>query len=316
MRSLRFLIAICAAGVTLGLCSCGNRQKTGKSQALTIIHAGSLSVPMRNLTDAFIIDNPGVEVRLEAAGSIQCIRKITELNQPCDVLAVADYSLIDDLMFPEYADWNIRFATNELCLAYTEKSRGSREITSSNWFTFLLKPDISFGRSDPDSDPCGYRTLMALQLSEKYYPGGIEYEAIAAKDQQYIRSKETDLNALLESRAIDYIFTYRSVAVQHNFEYLRFPDSVNLSDPDLDDWYSSVTVEIPGSEPGKRVVKQGASMYYGITIPKQSENPSLAKRFLQFVLNPDKGGKIIREAGQNVIPPAYTEKSIGIDGLF
>jgi molybdate/tungstate transport system substrate-binding protein len=271
---------------------------------------------MRNLKDAFILENPGVEVRMEAAGSIQCIRKITDLHQPCDVLAVADFSLIDDLMFPEYADWNIRFATNELCLAYTEKSRGSQEINASNWFTFLLKPDISFGRSDPDSDPCGYRTLMALQLSEKYYAGGIEWEEIATKDQQYIRSKETDLNALLESRAIDYIFTYRSVAVQHNFLHIRFPDSINLSDPGLDNWYSTVSVEIPGSEPGKRIVKNGASMYYGITIPKHSENPALAKRFIQFILDPAKGGKIIRAAGQNVIPPAFTEKSIGTDGLF
>ena len=316
MKVLRFLLLVWVAGVVAGLPSCRSRQKAGNSQILNIIHAGSLAVPMKNLADAFRLENPGIEIRMEPAGSIQCIRKITELGQTCDVLAVADFSLIDDLMFPEYADWNIRFATNELCLAYTEKSRGNRQIDDSNWFTFLLNPDISYGRSDPDSDPCGYRTLMALQLADKCYPGGIGWKRILAKDQQYIRSKETDLNALLESRSIDYIFTYRSVAVQHNFLYIRFSDSVNLSDPDLDDWYSSVSVDIPGSEPGRRVVKYGASMYYGITLPKRSQNPALAKRFIQFVLDPGKGGKIIRAAGQNVIPPAYTEKSIGINGLF
>lgn len=310
------MLLVWVAGVIAGLSSCRNQQKRDNVQILNVLHAGSLAIPMKNLADAFCLENPGIEIRMEAAGSIQCIRKITELGQPCDVLAVADFSLIDDLMFPGYADWNIRFATNELCLAYTQKSRGNGQINDRNWFTFLLNPYISYGRSDPDSDPCGYRTLMALQLAEKCYPGGIGWQRIVKKDQQYIRSKETDLNALLESRNIDFIFTYRSVAVQHNFLYIRFPDSINLSDPRLDDWYSTVSVEIPGSEPGKRIVKNGASMYYGITIPKRSENHSLAKRFIRFLLDPEKGGKIIRAAGQNVIPPAFTEKSIGVDGLF
>ncbi|MFO7617338.1 MAG: substrate-binding domain-containing protein [Bacteroidales bacterium] len=72
--------------------------RAGGNETLVVYHAGSLSVPMKNLADAFRLENPGVVFKMEAAGSIHCIRKITELNQPCDVLAVADFSLVDELM--------------------------------------------------------------------------------------------------------------------------------------------------------------------------------------------------------------------------
>ncbi|MCK7537787.1 MAG: hypothetical protein MZV63_45960 [Marinilabiliales bacterium] len=43
-------------------------------------------------------------------------------------MASADYFVINQLLIPEYADWSIRFATNEIVIAYTEKSAYSGEI--------------------------------------------------------------------------------------------------------------------------------------------------------------------------------------------
>lgn len=47
---------------------------------------------------------------MEAAGSRDCARKIRDLKRPCDVLASADYLVIEQLLVPDYADWNICFA--------------------------------------------------------------------------------------------------------------------------------------------------------------------------------------------------------------
>ncbi|MCK7522654.1 MAG: hypothetical protein MZV64_35710 [Ignavibacteriales bacterium] len=44
-----------------------------------------------------------VKVLLEAAGSLVCARKVTELKKPCDIVASADYFVIDKLLIPEYA---------------------------------------------------------------------------------------------------------------------------------------------------------------------------------------------------------------------
>jgi molybdate/tungstate transport system substrate-binding protein len=306
------LILVLAGGRLAGVL----KGKAGERETLVVYHAGSLSVPMKNLAEGFRKENPGVIFKMEAAGSIHCIRKITELNQSCDVLAVADYSLVDELMIPEHATWNLLFATNELCLAYTRHSRGQDTINQANWYKILIDNSIAYGRSDPDADPCGYRTMMALQLADTLYTGGIQAGAILAKDNRYIRSKETDLNALLESRAVDYIFTYRSVAVQHGFLYLPLPDSIHLGNPELAGWYANASVLIPGSSPGERLEKRGAPMSYGITIPNNSTNPNLALRFIRFVVDPERGGRIIEESGQNLIRPVFSSNGEDFEGIY
>ena len=67
-------------------------------------------MPVKKISEAFEKANPGVRVLSEAAGSLQCARKITELDKPCDIMLSADYSVIDNLLIPAYASWNIRFA--------------------------------------------------------------------------------------------------------------------------------------------------------------------------------------------------------------
>ena len=48
---------------------------------------------------AFEAQHPDVDVQVEGHGSIQAIRQVTDLHRPIDVVAVADESLIPDLMF-------------------------------------------------------------------------------------------------------------------------------------------------------------------------------------------------------------------------
>ncbi|MDO9339210.1 MAG: substrate-binding domain-containing protein, partial [Bacteroidales bacterium] len=145
------------------LTGCGNSHP-GKSKEIMVFHAGSLSVPFKQLKNEYEKMNPGVKILLEPAGSLVCARKITELKKPCDIIASADYFVINELLIPGYTNWSIRFATNEIVIAYHEKSRYSSEINADNWVDILLKNDVIYSRSDPDSDPCGYRTVFTLML--------------------------------------------------------------------------------------------------------------------------------------------------------
>ncbi len=285
----------------------GCNLKTQENNRLIIFHAGSLSVPFKQMKDEFIKANPEVEILLEAAGSVKCARKITDLDKDCDIMASADYSIIDEMLIPDYTRWNIQFASNEMAIVYHQQSNYASLINSNNWHEILLKDDVIFGRSDPNSDPCGYRAILTTQLAEDYYNYPMLAEKIKSKNQEYIRPKEVDLLALLESNTIDYIFLYRSVAEQHGLNYVILPDSINLKNPDLQSHYQSASTEIIGKEPGTKITKKGQAMVYGITIMDNAPNKELATRFLQFVLSEQGGVKIMEENGQPSMIPSYSK---------
>lgn len=273
------------------------------SGELIIFHAGSLAVPLKEVVAAFNKQYPSVKVLLESAGSVASARKITDLHRPCDILASSDYAVIDNMLIPAFADWNLKFVTNELSVVYNEKSRYTATINDKNWFEILTKNDVAFGRSDPNSDPCGYRTVMTLKLAETHYRKPGLANRLMDKDQQYIRPKEVDLLALLESGSLDYIFLYRSVAIQHHLKYVALPDEINLKNPDYDKQYASATTEINGKEPGKKETVRGEAMIYGVTMLRDAPNKAAALAFLQFLLTREKGMKIMERNGQpSVIP--------------
>ncbi|MBN2173211.1 MAG: tungstate ABC transporter substrate-binding protein WtpA [Bacteroidales bacterium] len=273
---------------------------TKSNNTLTIFHAGSLSKPFNEMKDAFEKKHPDAQILLEAAGSRECARKITELGKKCDIMASSDYTVIEDLLMPEFADWYINFSGNEMCIAFTEKSRLKNQIQANNWPDILLNDSVSYGRSNPDLDPCGYRTIMIFDLAEQFYHKPGLQEQLLKKNQKYIRPKEVDLLSLLESHAIDYIFIYRSVAVQHELNFLVLPDSLNLGNPSLEDFYQTSRVKISGKNPDDKIEKKGEAMVYAFTIPKNAPNKDMAAEFARFILQPNEGQKIMKDNGQAV----------------
>jgi molybdate/tungstate transport system substrate-binding protein len=299
----RFLNRVMLLILVLGFSACAGNKKDEKK--VIIFHAGSLSMPFREIAAEYMKLNPGVKIQMEAAGSVECARKITELKKPCDIMASADYYIIDEMLIPEYASWNISFAANSMVIAYTSKSRLSGNFSRENWIDILLDGNIIYGRSDPNSDPCGYRTLLTLQLAEKYYNRPGLAGQLSDKDRNMIRPKEVDLLALLESNAIDYIFIYKSVALQHNLNYLELPPEINLSDPGFEDRYNQVSVEITGNSPGDFITVRGSKMIYGITLLDNAPNREEAIDFLVFLLG-EPGLSIMKQMGQGMDSLPFT----------
>ena len=171
----------------------------------------------------------------------------------------------------------------------------------------MLQKDITFGRSDPNADPCGYRAVLTIKLAEKFYNSDGLADKMLAKDQKYIRPKEVDLLALLETGELDYMFIYRSVAEQHKLKYILLPDEINLKKTKFRDLYKSASVEITGSKPGTFITKFGEPIVYGVTIPKNAPNRELAMEFMAFLLDADKGGAILEKNGQSLLVPSPTD---------
>ncbi len=300
---MRKFIIICIALYIIG---CGSTKND--SNQITIFHAGSLSAPFKALADSFIKTHPQATILLEAAGSVECSRKITELNRKCDLIASADYKVIDKLLIPQYAEWNVLFAGNEMVIAFTLKSKSASIIDSTNWFKIVLEPSVYFGRSDPDSDPCGYRTLQIFQLTEKYYQLNGFYSSVIKKDKRFIRPKEVDLLALLQSGAIDYLFIYKSVALQHHLKFVELPKKINLGYIEHAEFYSQARVNIKGSKPNSTVEMNGEPMVYGFSIPNNVQNRELAEEFAKFILG-SKGTEILNSLGMPTLQPQYSPAS-------
>ena len=286
-----FLVFICFG--------CGRRDGDGVQSELVIFHAGSLSVPFAKLTEIFEDRYPDVKVLAEAAGSRHCARKVSELGRRCDVLASADYKVIENLLMDKYADFNICFATNEMAIAFTAQSRLEDKFQVDNWWEILLDDNVALGRSDPDSDPCGYRALMVFQLAEKHYGVAGLAAKLTAKDR-FIRPKETDLLALLESGEIDYVMIYRSVALQHGLEILELPAEINLSSEKFAEFYSQAKVKISGKKPGETITRTGEAMVYSVTIPKTARNRKAAEAWVELLLS-DEGVAVMEKCGQKSI---------------
>jgi molybdate/tungstate transport system substrate-binding protein len=276
----------------------------GPQGKLTMFHAGSLSVPFKAMEKTFEAKYPKVDLQREAAGSQACARKVSDLKKPCDIMASADYKVIDKLLIPQYADWNIRFATNQLVLCYTGKSRYAGEVNSKNWYEILQRQKVVWGHSDPNLDPCGYRALMVLQLAEKHYKQpGLYEKLLANRPKENIRPKSVELVSLLQTGNMDYAWEYLSVAVQHGLKYILLPDEINLGNYQFDGFYSQAVVKVTGKKPGTFMEMKGGSVTYGITMIKNAPNREAAIAFLKYLLDPQGGLKVLKDQGQPPFVP-------------
>lgn len=288
------LLLFCVAG---SACA----EPSGK---LVIFHAGSLSVPFDDMEKAFEAKYPKVDVQRESGGSTKLARMITELGKPADIMASADYEVIDQMLVPEFAAWNARFATNQIVLCYTPASKYASEVNDKNWAEILQRKDVLWGHADPNLDPCGYRSLMAIQLAEKFSgQAGLYDKVLANRPEKNVRPKSVELISMLESGNMDYAFEYMSVAVQHGLKYVTFDDHINMGNYAMDPFYKTATVKVTGKEPGQFVDLKGSSITYGVTMLKNAPNAEAAEAFLAYLLDENGGLKILKDQGQPPIVP-------------
>jgi len=320
-----------------------------QAETLTIFHAGSLAVPFVELETEFEESHPDVGVVRQSGGSATMISNAIAQEDagesPPDIIASADYKLIPDRMYEGgYADWYIAFARNTMVLCYRDNAPGSDEIVSGNrtWFDVLKNDPVSYGHSDPDQDPCGYRTLLVVQLAQKYCyddaasfnvtpdedadelydalipgsehergrTGGTDSTGRPGGSEEVVSAKSIDLIVALESGDLDYAFEYRSVAVQHELNYIELTDYINLSRTSaelsgVEEFYATASIEIL-KDPGPPEVYEaqyGAAIVYGITIPVNAENEELAAEFIELLLSATGEEIIETENGQPMLDP-------------
>ena len=269
------------------------------SRTILAFNAGSLARPLRTALDSFAAREQ-VEVRQESAGSLETARKLTELGNIPDVIALADEEVFSQLLMPSHVSWYARFAHNRMVLAYTDKSRGASEITGDNWWQVVRRPGVETGRSDPQLDPNGYRTLLVLQLAERHYAQpGLAAQLLQAMPARNVRPKEADLVGMLQAGEFDYIWSYESMARNLGLRFVRLPDAIDLSSPADTATYNAASVRVRGKGTDS-VTFRGRPIVYALSIPTAAPHREIAERFVRYLLSAD-GRRVMRSQGLDAL---------------
>jgi molybdate/tungstate transport system substrate-binding protein len=282
-------IAMClslGAAAALSLTGCQTRQPAHPS--IVVFNAGALALPLRQALDS-LASHDSVEVSQESAGSVETVRKITELGKNPDVVALADTALFSLLLNGRMAGSITVLGSTRLVLAYTDRSRFAAEVDSSNWAEVMTRPGVQVGRSNPALDPAGYRALIAMQLAGKHYPiAGLTQRLERAAPAANMRPKSADLVALLQTGNLDYAWEYESVARRMGLRFVELPREVNLGDPSLAATYAEASIQIPAPhQQGKvidsTIVIHGAPIVFGAGILASGQNRQAAEQFITYL---------------------------------
>lgn len=252
-----------------------------ETDPVEVLVAGSLANAVgRGLPDA--VDVP---VRVEAHGSAAAARMVAGGVASPDIVALADPILFESVLQPE---WYVRFATNALTVTYNTATAGGRRVReagSDRWWSALDAEGVRLGRTDPDRDPLGYRTLFGLELASRHYHDAPALrETLPEPEQIY---PETQLLAQFETGSIDAAIAYRSMAVERGYDHIDLPPAVDLSDPAYASGYAETAYRLPD---GTTVT--GAPITYAATV-RRSEPRAAVRRVFQTITQ----GSLLAEHG-------------------
>lgn len=272
-----------------------------------VFHAAALSRALGEAEELFERKYPDLDLRLEPSGSQVAARKVSELNRPADVVLSADERVIDELLVPEHAAWQLLFAGNEIVLAFGEHSPGGDALGAENWPETLQRPGVRLGRCDENTSPLGFQTLAVWLLAEEGCLGRprpqLAEKLKSRVSPQQVTADVEELVAQLEARTLDYAFLFRSVAEEYNLQRLRLPDACNLGNLDLRESYARVRVPVALKAGGPPAMLAGAPVIFGLTIPRSAPNPAGAERFVEFLLGDEGRRQLIRSGFRPIAPP-------------
>lgn len=236
-------------------------QASGQSTTIAILAAGSLQNALSNGLKPAV----DVPVRIESHGSATVARMIDEGQRDPDIVSVADVALFDEPLAPS---WHSVFTSNSVVIAYNPDTAGGERLAEAGterWYEPMVDGNVSLGRTDPDQDPLGYRTLFMLELASRYYDDAPDLrEQIPQQHQIY---PETSLISQFETGSIDAAIAYRNMAVEREYEYVELPDRINLSNPQYaEEWYSTTSYTLPSGQE-----LRGGLISYGSTIRHMSD---------------------------------------------
>ena len=228
---------------------------------MTVFAASSLTDAFGELSDVFERENPGVEVRVNFAGSSVLLSQISQ-GAPADVFASADRAKMGTAARKGLVAGEPKvFARNREVVIVPESNPGSIE-----GFRDLSRPGVKLTLAQ-DGVPAAEYAKKVLNKADVRYGGGLEKKVFSN-----LVSREPDVRVAVNRVALgeaDATFGYSSDVT-----------------PDIKDRVK--VFEIPE---GLNVVAA-----YPIASTKGAGNPELARKWIELVTS-DEGQRVLRKWG-------------------
>ncbi len=280
-----------------------------------------------NLVEA-AAEGAGVKANFLAEGSLAGARQVALVRGTYSLFVSVDPAVIEAVLYPSLAEWYIALAKDRMVLGYS--TRTSDAAALANWsramsadlaagdtagtlnltrtvLDHVFAANGTFGTSDPNTDPEGYRVLMELQLAGiLFYGSARHYTDILAAAQQANRvvtvSAGSQLFSYVQSGQVDYdLALYQSAAQEASIPFVRLAPRVDLGDENESSFYAQASVNVTGST-GTTTLR-GAPILLAATIPTDAPDASDAARVLMYLLSPE-GRSLISGKGATALLPA------------
>jgi len=270
-----------------------------------VLYAGALVNLMEHALVPAVRKAEGLVVYGRPGGSVALAHLIRDRLEAADVFISADPE-VNRLLSPSpsrpSAAWFFTLMRTSVVIAYNPRSRFAPLFQEASrgrlpWYRVLEEPGLRLGRTDPALDPKGYRTILVLELAERYYhEPGLTRRILGPPGNAGQIFPEETLLGRLEAGQLDAGFFYLSEAVEQHLPYIPLPDAINLGNPGMAAAYARVAYVDPSG-----AVHRGSPIVYTVTIPSTARNRDGALRFVLFLYSPA-GQALLRAHGFPPMP--------------
>jgi molybdate/tungstate transport system substrate-binding protein len=326
-------LTVTALALTCAIVSgCGKQSSAQKT--LVIYHHGSPTPAIEAAEKVFTAKYPDIKVIREKDDALANMRKVTDLGKNADIVYTDDYSIIPPVMFPKFADFWIRYAHDEMTIAYANNSKYASEINGNNWYDILARKDVKWGIADPNAGPDGYFSLGQIMLSNLFYKNDKIFANLIAANtaitatrdgENYIVNCPENLNPksakvlirpdpetlypMILAGDLDYAFGYMGSVIGEGPAGIRtvsLPPQVNLADLGLvANTYNRVSINLFSDKPDRKIAIKLGAKANGLTIPLNAQNKEAAANYLKIFLGPI-GQDALRGVHITPLDPAET----------
>lgn len=258
--------------------------------SLRIAYAGSLEALVREDLIPTFERLSGYRAIAAAGGSRALARAIRDGALATDVFLSADTEVIETELFgadvAACALWYVTFATNSMVLALGSRAQrfhdGQARPTAQHVARFLRQcreAGLCLGRSDPESDPQGYRAVLAMRLLESSASAsGLTKSVLGeARDPRQV-FPAAEIVPMLQRDELDLALVYQSHAIEEDLPFLCLPEEANLGSPEhAGDYEKALYRCADGAE------YRGRPITYAAVLVGQPPSLTAAAAFLIFL---------------------------------
>ncbi|MDE3076394.1 MAG: extracellular solute-binding protein [Chloroflexota bacterium] len=275
---------------------------------MSVLYAGSLVNLMEKGIGPAFQKQTGISYQGQGAGSVALANAIKDKTKFGDVFVSADPVVNKNLMGSANGAWldaYVLVARTTMVVGYNPKSSFAGEFDKVKngalaWYQVLEEPGLRLGRTDPNLDPKGYRTLFMFDLAEAYYhQPGLRAKLLGADENAKQVFPEETLESRLETGALDAGVFYLNEAAEKHLPYITLPDEVNQGNPDM----AAIYAKARYTNAKGRTFAGGPIIYTAGTL-NHAKDPAAGRAFLEFLLS-GSAQAIMKDHGLLSVPALY-----------